>query len=114
MIEIQSEKETVTYQKVHVSENYDIEQNQKVVKIWDKKWYAIYAYISESWNVEEGAPTDAVATVQLVSILKNGKAGNDYKTEKWVVKNSFDGAFKELFEAYEQELAKATQELAVA
>jgi hypothetical protein len=46
--------------------------------------------------------------------LKNGKAGNNYKTEKWVSKNSYEGAFKELFEAYEQELAKVTQEVAVA
>jgi hypothetical protein len=114
MIDIQSERETVTYQKVHVSEHYDLKQNQKVVKIWDKKWYAIYAYISESWDASESAPFDASATVQLVSILKNGKAGNDYKTEKWVSKNSYEGAFKELFEAYEQELAKVTQEVAVA
>jgi hypothetical protein len=114
MIEIQNKKETVTYQSVHVSENYDLEQNQKVVKIWDKKWYAIYAYISETWNVEEGVHSDPAATVQLVSILKNGKAGNDYKTEKWVSKNSYDGAFKELFEAYAQELAKVNQELVVA
>jgi hypothetical protein len=114
MIEIQNEKETVTYQKVHVSEHYDLEQNQKVVKIWDKEWYAIYAYISENWNVEEGAPAEAVGTVQLVSILKNGKAGNSYKTEHWVTKNSYQGVFKELFEAYEQELAKVTQEVAVA
>ena len=114
MIDIQSERETVTYQKVHVSEHYDLKQNQKVVKIWDKKWYAIYAYISESWDASESAPSDASATVQLVSILKNGKAGNDYKTEKWVSKNSHGGAFKELFEAYDQELAKVTQEVAVA
>ena len=106
MIEIQNEKETVTYHKVHVSENYNLEQNQKVVKISGKEWYAIYAYISESWDVAEGAPSIISARVQLVSILKNGKAGNNYKTEQWVSKNSFEGAFKELFEAYEQELAK--------
>ena len=114
MIEVKNEVETVTYQKIHVSEHYDLEQNQKVVKIWDKEWYAIYAYISESWNVAEDVHSDAIATVQLVSILKNGKAGNNYKTERWVSKNSFEGAFKELFEAYEQELAKVTQEVAVA
>jgi len=106
MIEVKNEVETVTYQKIHVSEHYDLEQNQKVVKTWDKEWYAIYAYISESWNVAEEKRPEAIATVQLVSILKNGKAGNSYKTEHWVTKNSHGGAFKELFEAYEQELAK--------
>ena len=114
MIEIESKKETVTYQKIHVSESYDYDQNQKVVKIWDKEWLAQYAYISESWDVAEGVPAHVVATVHCVSILKNGKAGNNYKTEKWVSKNSHGGAFKELFEAYEQELAKVTQEVAVA
>jgi hypothetical protein len=114
MIEIQNKKETVTYQSVHVSENYNLEQNQKVVKIWDKEWYAIYAYISENWDVAEGAPSIISARVHFVSILKNGKAGNNYKTEQWVGKTSYEGAFKELFEAYEQELAKVTQEVAVA
>ena len=114
MIEIESNKETVTYQKIHVSESYNIDENQKVVKIWNKEWYAQYAYISESWDVAEGVPAHVVATVHFVSILKNGKAGNDYKTEKWVSKNSYEGAFKELFEAYGQELAKVTQEVAVA
>jgi hypothetical protein len=114
MIEIESNKETVTYQKIHVSESYNIDENQKVVKIWNKEWYAQYAYISESWDVAQGVPDHVVATVHCVSILKNGKAGNNYNTEKWVSKNSHQGAFKELFEAYEQELAKATQEVAVA
>jgi hypothetical protein len=106
MIEIQSQKETVTYQIIDVSEDYSIEQNQKVIKIWGKEWFVSSAYISESWNVEQGSPSDVSATIQLVSILKNGEAGNSYKTERYVKKNSYDGAFKELFEAYEQELAK--------
>ena len=114
MIEIKSEKKVVTYQSVSVEEIYDINQNQKVVNIYGKEWYAQFAYISENWDVAEGAPSIVSARVHFVSILKNGKAGNNYKTEQWVSKNSYEGAFKELFEAYEQELAKVTQEVAVA
>jgi hypothetical protein len=114
MIQVQSEKKVVTYQSVSVEKNYDINQNQKVVNIYGKEWYAQIAYISENWDVAEGAPSIVSAKVNFVSILKNGKAGNNYKTEKWVGKDSYNGAFKELFEAYEQELAKVTQEVAVA
>ncbi len=111
MIQVQSEKKVVTYQSVFVEEDYDLRKNQKVVNIHGKDWYTQYSYISQTWDVADGAPFEVTALAQFVSILKNGKAGNDYKTEKWVSKDSFNGAFKELFEAYEQELAKVTQEV---
>ena len=114
MIEVKSQKQVVTYQNISVEESYDINQNQKVVNIYGKEWYAQFAYISQNWDVSEGAPSIVAATVHFVSILKNGNAGNNYKTEVWVGKESFNGAFKELFEAYEQEVAKVAQEVAVA
>ena len=116
MIEVKSEKKVVTYQSVSVEENYDINQNQKVVNIYGKEWYAQFAYISKNWDVADGAPRDSFVfvNVSLVSVLKNGKAGNAYKNFSVGRTSNSKELFQHLFDTYEQELAKVTQEVAVA
>jgi hypothetical protein len=47
--------------------------------------------------------------VRLVSVLKNGKAGNDYRNEI-IYRSSFGGIFAHLFVAYNQEFAKIQSE----
>jgi len=116
VIEVKSEKKVVTYQEIHVHEDYDLEANQKVVDLYGTKWYAQYAYISENWDVADGAPRDSFVfvNVNLVSVLKNGKAGNAYKKFSVGRTSNSKELFQHLFDAYEQELAKVTQEVAVA
>jgi hypothetical protein len=114
MIEVRSEKKAVTYQSVTVDGDYDFEENRKVVNVYGKNYFVISAYISENWDVTEGAPKETFAKVRLVSILTNGKVGNKFQTLPWVSKTAYNDAFKELFEAYEQEVSKVTQEVAVA
>ena len=116
MIEIKSEKKVVTYQEIHVHEDYDLEANQKVVDLHGTKWYAQYAYISENWDVTDGAPKErsVFVNVSLISVLKNGKAGNAYKNFFVGSTSNSKKLFQHLFDAYEQELAKVTQEVAVA
>lgn len=114
MIEVRSEKKAVTYQSVTVDGDYDFDENRKVINVFGRKYFVISAYISENWDVTEGAPKETFASVRLVSILTNGKVGNKYQRLPWVSKTAYEGAFVELFEAYEQEVAKVTQEVAVA
>lgn len=117
MIEVRSEKKVVTYQEIHIHEDYDLEANQKVVDVYGTKWYAQYAYISENWDVADGAPRECFnfVNVSLVSVLKNGKAGNAFHKISFSrdqVTEATEG-FKHFFDAYDKELAKVTQEVAV-
>ena len=114
MIQVRSEKKAVTYQSVTVDGDYDFEENRKVVNIYGKNYFVISASISENWDVTEGAPKETFARVHFVSVLSNGKVGNKYHTMPWVSKSAYNNAFKELFDAYEQEVSKVTQEVAVA
>jgi len=112
MIEVKSEKKVVTYQEIHVHEDYDLEANQKVVDLYGTKWYAQHAYISENWDVADGAPRDCFVfvNVSLVSVLKNGKVGNAYKDFSVGRTSNSKELFQHLFDAYEQELAKVSKE----
>lgn len=103
MKQVTSSKETVTYQKVSVQETYEVPT--KVVNIYGQDWYAVSAYIDETWDIAQGTPKNVSATASFVSILKNGKAGNRYKTVNWLSCRSFNGAFKDLFEAFDKEVA---------
>ena len=116
MIKVRSEKKVVTYQEINIYEDYDLKANQKVVDLYGTKWYAQYAHISENWDVADGAPRDCFVFVHvnLVSVLKNGKAGNAYKNISVSKNNNLKELFQHLFDAYDQELAKVNQEVAVA
>lgn len=113
MIESSSKKTTVTYQQICVREDYDLEANQKVVDVYGTKWYAMSASIFENYDVADGAPRKCFnfVNVRLISILKNGKAGNAFHEISFSrdqVTEATEG-FKHFFDAYDKELAKASK-----
>lgn len=111
MLEITSNKSVTTCFNISIYESWSIESNQLVVEISGKKYFCIYAMIEKDWNSDITQSSfdrvkNPIGKASLVSILKNGKAGNTYKDVFIYNANTFNGVFTHLFDAYNQELAK--------
>jgi hypothetical protein len=117
MLEVESTKSVITCFEISIYDSWSIEQDQLIVEINDKKYFVMSAGIRKSWEADairnsewelEKATTPG-GEASLVSVLKNGKAGNDYKNQI-IYRNSFGGIFAHLFDAYDKEFAKTQSE----
>ena len=117
MLEVESKKSVITCFEISIYDSWSIEQDQLIVEINDKKYFVMSAGIRKSWEAdairnskwELEKTTKPCGEVSLVSVLKNGKAGNDYRNEI-IYASSFNGFFAHLFDAYDKEFAKTQSE----
>jgi hypothetical protein len=115
MLEVESTKSVVTCFNISIYDSWSIDQDQLVVEIDNKKYFVMSASINKDWTSEateyklEMLKEAPCGEVRLVSVLKNGKAGNDYRNPI-IYRNSFGGIFAHLFDAYNQEFAKTQSE----
>jgi hypothetical protein len=115
MLEVRSNKSVTTCFNINIFDTYSIENDQLVVEISGKKYFCVYAVIDKDWNsditeFELERVKNPIGKATLVSILKNGTAGNNYKDEMIWNRNSYNGVFAHLFDAYNQELEKLQSE----
>lgn len=108
MLEVTNDKSVTTCFNISIYDSFSIEENQVIVEINGKKYFCLSAHIQNSWTSD--SPTYQIENLsrpcgelRLVSVLKNGKSGNDYKTQI-IYRNSFDGLFAYVFDAYDQAL----------
>ena len=117
MLEITNEKSIITCFNISIYDSWSIEQDQLVVQINNKKYFCMSAGVTKSWEAdairnsewELQKATNPGGEARFVSVLKNGKAGNDYRNEI-IYPNSFNGIFAYLFDAYNKEFAKTQSE----
>ena len=115
MLEITSNKSVITCYNINIYDSWSIQQDQLIVEIHNKKYYVMSASIDKDWTSEateyrlEMLKEAPCGEVRLVSVLKNGKAGNDYKNPI-IYRNSFGGIFAHLFDAYSKEFTKIQSE----
>ena len=117
MLQVESTKSVITCFEIGIYDDWSVEQDQLIVEINDKKYFVMSAGIRKSWEAdairnsewELEKATTPVGEARLVSVLKNGKAGNDYKNQI-IYRNSFCGIFTHLFDAYDKEFAKTQSE----
>jgi hypothetical protein len=115
MLEITSDKSVITCYNINIYDSWSIQQDQLVVEIDSKKYFVMSASINKDWTSEateyklEMLKEAPCGEVRLVSVLKNGKAGNDYKNPI-IYRNSFGGIFAYLFDAYNKEFTKIQSE----
>ena len=117
MLEVESTKSVVTCFEINIYDSWSVEQDQLIVEINNKKYFVMSAGIRKSWEAdairnsewELEKATKPCGEVRLVSVLKNGKAGNDYRNEI-IYASSFNGIFAHLFTAYNQEFARIQSE----
>ena len=112
MLEITSNESVVTVYNISIYDSWSIDNDQLVVEISGKKYFCMSVHIQKDWNSDSpdwelDGLKYATGEASLVSVLKNGKAGNDYKTQI-IYENSFNGIFTYMFDAYKQELAKTS------
>ncbi len=118
MLEVESTKLVITCFEISIYDSWSIEQDQLIVEeINGKKYFVMSAGIRKSWEAdvirnsewELEKATKPNGEVRLVSVLKNGKPGNDYRTRN-IGRNSLGGIFAHLFDAYDKEFAKIQSE----
>ena len=113
MLEVTNDKSVTTCFNISIFDSFSTEENQVVVEINGKKYFALSVHIQNNWTSDS---TDyriemlnrPCGELRLVSVLKNGKSGNDYKTQI-MYRNSFDGLFAYVFDAYDQALKSRLQ-----
>jgi hypothetical protein len=116
MLEVESTKSVVTCFEINIYDSWSIEQDQLIVEINNKKYFVMSASISKSWEAD-ALNSDwqyerivrPAGEARLISVLKNGKAGNDYKNQI-IYRNSLGGIFVHLFDAYDKEFVKIQSE----
>jgi len=115
MLEVISNKSVITCYNISIYDSWSVWQDQLIVEINNKKYFVMSASINKDWTSDateyklEMLKAAPCAEVRLVSVLKNGKPGNDYRNQI-IYRNSFDGKFNHLFIAYNQEFAKIQSE----
>lgn len=115
MLEITNNKSIITCYNISIYDSWSIEKDQLIVEIHDKKYYVMSASIDRDWTSESTEfqlerVKNPIGEVRLVSILKNGEAGNYYRNEFIYNAKSFNGVFAHLFDAYNKELTKSQSE----
>lgn len=117
MLEVTSNKSVTTCFTISIFDSWSIENDQLIVEINGKKYFCMSAIIDKDWNsditkFQWERVQNPVGRASFVNVLKNGKAGNTYKDEIIWNRNSFNGIFAYLFDAYNNELTKlVSQEL---
>ena len=108
MLEVINDKAIITTYHINIFDSFSTEENQVMVEINGKKYFCLSISIDKEWNSESDDYKiehlkRPCADLRLVSVLKNGKSGNDYKNI-FVYRNSFDGLFTYVFDAYDRVL----------
>lgn len=110
MLEISNTQSVVINYNISIYESWSIEQDQMIVELNGKKYFCMSVHLQKDWSSDtadwklEGLQyPDAEA--RLVSVLKNGKPGNDFR-DQMIYEGTFNGVFQYMFDAYKQELAK--------